>query len=249
MIPENYSGYVFFTAFLTGPAINNYAKQILSTALSRQGDDPSIMLLEIQENDDNGYIFDERGIDAVPCVVGYRDGKEWGRYVGFDKNQLIKFVEKSASMSMSVSVNDSMNLNMSMSVNDSVNTNNNISMNMNNNIIINDNNNINSDELKALVNSNKLMLFIKGTPEAPRCGFTGQLINILTTLNLHHPHHYSTFNILEDQRVREGLKKWSQWPTYPQIYWKGQLIGGLDILKEMVENGQMDEIVNELLNN
>ena len=191
------------------------------------------VLLEIKEDDDNGYIFDEKGIDAVPCVVGYRDGKEWGRYVGFDKNQLIKFVEKSA--------------NMSMSVNDSINTNND-SNNINNNIYNDNDNEIDNDDLKTLVNSNKLMLFIKGTPEAPRCGFTGQLINLLTTLNLHHPRHYSTFNILQDQRVREGLKKWSQWPTYPQIYWKGQLIGGLDILKEMAENGQMDEIVNELLN-
>ena len=233
MIPENYNGFVFFTTFISGPEINNYAKQILSTAISRQGDDPLTVLLEIKEDDDNGYIFDEKGIDAVPCVVGYRDGKEWGRYVGFDKNQLIKFVEKSA--------------NMSMSVNDSIITNND-SNNINNNIYNDNDNEIDNDDLKTLVNSNKLMLFIKGTPEAPRCGFTGQLINLLTTLNLHHPRHYSTFNILQDQRVREGLKKWSQWPTYPQIYWKGQLIGGLDILKEMTENGQMDEIVNELLN-
>lgn len=101
-------------------------------------------------------------------------------------------------------------------------------------------------DYQALVNTAPLMLFIKGTPEAPQCGFTGQLIRLLAQHGLNHPQHYRTFNILNDPVVRQGLKEYSQWPTYPQIYWHGELLGGLDILKEMFATGQMDPIINEL---
>lgn len=101
-------------------------------------------------------------------------------------------------------------------------------------------------DYQALVNTAPLMLFIKGTPEAPQCGFTGQLIRLLAQHGLNHPQHYRTFNILSDPVVRQGLKEYSQWPTYPQIYWHGELLGGLDILKEMFATGQMDPIIQEL---
>lgn len=90
-----------------------------------------------------------------------------------------------------------------------------------------------------LINSNTLMLFIKGTPEAPRCGFTGQLIRLLGEAGLTS---FGYYNILEDEAVRQRLKELSQWPTYPQIYWKGELIGGLDILKEMKESGELAKL-------
>ena len=90
------------------------------------------------------------------------------------------------------------------------------------------------------------MLFIKGTPLAPRCGFTSQLIKLLSDHQLRPAVHYDTFDILSDERIRQELKEWAQWPTYPQVYWCGDLIGGLDILKEMFASGQMDSILDEL---
>ena len=105
---------------------------------------------------------------------------------------------------------------------------------------------VSPEGLQALVSRSKLMLFIKGTPSEPKCGFTGQLIRLLSTIGLNPDRHYATFNILQDDSVRVALKDWAQWPTYPQVYWKGELLGGLDILKEMVAGGQMDAIISEL---
>ena len=75
------------------------------------------------------------------------------------------------------------------------------------------------------------MLFQKGTPTAPKCGFSRQAIELLTDANVS----FGYFNILEDDEVRQGLKSYSDWPTYPQLYVRGELVGGLDILKEMSE--------------
>lgn len=83
--------------------------------------------------------------------------------------------------------------------------------------------------LAALIKRHPFMVFIKGTPMAPRCGFTRQLIALLEERRIN----YDYFDILEDERVRQGLKIYSDWPTYPQIYMDGELIGGLDIFKEM----------------
>jgi Grx4 family monothiol glutaredoxin len=102
------------------------------------------------------------------------------------------------------------------------------------------------ERLKALIGEASLMLFIKGTPERPECGFTRQLMDLLAAHGLVHPVHFRTFNILADSQVRQGLKDLSQWPTYPQIYWQGELLGGLDILREMFATGQMDAILREL---
>jgi Grx4 family monothiol glutaredoxin len=93
--------------------------------------------------------------------------------------------------------------------------------------------------LKALINSAKLMLFMKGSPEQPKCGFSRVLVGILKDLNCD----FKTFDILEDDQVRQGLKVYSDWPTYPQLYFKGELVGGLDIVKEMVSSGQFQEMI------
>jgi len=79
------------------------------------------------------------------------------------------------------------------------------------------------------------MIFIKGTPTEPRCGFSRQLIEILDKNSID----YSTFNILADEEVRQGLKTYSNWPTYPQVYANGELVGGLDIIKELVEGNEL----------
>ncbi|OAD79737.1 hypothetical protein PHYBLDRAFT_139764 [Phycomyces blakesleeanus NRRL 1555(-)] len=93
--------------------------------------------------------------------------------------------------------------------------------------------------LKALVNSAPVMIFIKGTPQQPRCGFSRQLVDLLAEQKVK----YSSFNILADEDVRQGLKAYSDWPTYPQVYIDGELIGGLDIVKEMVASGEFADAI------
>lgn len=96
-----------------------------------------------------------------------------------------------------------------------------------------------NNRLKKLINQHDFMIFIKGTPSAPRCGFTSTLLRKLSELKIE----YDFFDILSDNDVRQGLKEYSKWPTYPQIYIKGELLGGLDIFTEMVESGQLTEIL------
>lgn len=78
-------------------------------------------------------------------------------------------------------------------------------------------------------------MFMKGDRATPRCGFSRQLVEILNAAG----YPYETFDILGDEEVRQGLKTFSNWPTYPQVYVKGQLVGGLDIIKELKENGEL----------
>jgi Grx4 family monothiol glutaredoxin len=96
--------------------------------------------------------------------------------------------------------------------------------------------------LENLINQAPLMLFIKGTPETPKCGFTKELLNLLSKSNITD---YKTFDILEDENVRQKLKEYSSWQTYPQIYVNGKFIGGLDILKQMNEEGTLVQTLTE----
>lgn len=90
--------------------------------------------------------------------------------------------------------------------------------------------------LQGIINRAPLMLFIKGTPEVPRCGFTKELITLLSKAGVTE---YKTFDVLQDEHVRQKLKEYSSWQTYPQIYVNGQFIGGLDVLKQMYEEGTL----------
>jgi Grx4 family monothiol glutaredoxin len=96
--------------------------------------------------------------------------------------------------------------------------------------------------LESLINRAPLMLFIKGTPESPKCGFTKELIALLNNANIKD---YKTFDILQDEDVRQKLKEYSSWQTYPQVYVNGQFIGGLDILKQMNEEGILVQTLTE----
>lgn len=96
------------------------------------------------------------------------------------------------------------------------------------------------ERLKALINKSKVMVFMKGDRNTPRCGFSKQLIQILNDTKAA----YETFDILTDEEVRQGLKTFSDWPTYPQVYVKGELQGGLDIIKEMVTSGELTSVLN-----
>uniref|UniRef100_A0A0N4U4K7 Glutaredoxin-3 n=1 Tax=Dracunculus medinensis TaxID=318479 RepID=A0A0N4U4K7_DRAME len=88
------------------------------------------------------------------------------------------------------------------------------------------------DRLKILIRQSRLVLFMKGVPESPKCGFSRQMVELLNSLNAD----FTAFDILSDEEVRQGLKKFSKWPTYPQLYLDGELIGGLDVFRQEMEN-------------
>ncbi|XP_078421025.1 glutaredoxin 3 isoform X2 [Cetorhinus maximus] len=94
-----------------------------------------------------------------------------------------------------------------------------------------------NDQLRKLLNSAPCMLFMKGTPQEPRCGFSRKIVEILND----HDIRFCTFDILSDEDVRQGLKVYSNWPTYPQLYANGELLGGLDIVKELAETGELEK--------
>ncbi|KAF5474396.1 hypothetical protein F2P56_006298 [Juglans regia] len=97
------------------------------------------------------------------------------------------------------------------------------------------------DRLRKLISSSPVMLFMKGTPDAPRCGFSSKVINALREEGLT----FGTFDILTDEEVRQGLKVLSNWPTFPQLYYKGELIGGCDIVMELRDNGELKSTLSE----
>ena len=95
------------------------------------------------------------------------------------------------------------------------------------------------EKLKQLINRHRIMLFMKGIPSSPKCGFSRKIVDVLDSYSVS----YDAFNILEDEDVRQGLKVYSDWPTYPQLYVDGDLVGGLDIVEEMVESGDLEELL------
>ena len=94
-------------------------------------------------------------------------------------------------------------------------------------------------ELQKIIDSNDICLFMKGVPEAPQCGFSMAVSNILKHLNLN----FKGINVLENESLRQGIKEYSDWPTIPQLYIKGEFIGGCDIIKELFEKGELKEIL------
>ena len=98
-----------------------------------------------------------------------------------------------------------------------------------------------NDRLEKLTNSHPVMLFMKGTPEEPRCGFSRQVVGVLREENVD----FGSFDILSDNEVREGLKKFSNWPTFPQLYCNGELLGGSDIVLEMQKSGELRQVLSE----
>ena len=101
------------------------------------------------------------------------------------------------------------------------------------------------DKVKNLIqnyiDNNEICLFMKGTPDAPQCGFSMAVTNILKILEVN----FKAVNVLEDQTLREGIKVFSDWPTIPQLYIKNEFIGGCDIIKEMFENGELKKVLKD----
>ena len=91
------------------------------------------------------------------------------------------------------------------------------------------------------IDDNEICLFMKGTPDAPQCGFSMAVSNILKILDVN----YKGINVLENQSIREGIKIFSDWPTIPQLYVKKEFVGGCDIIKEMYENGELKKMLDD----
>ena len=94
-------------------------------------------------------------------------------------------------------------------------------------------------QIDSLLKSSKVVLFMKGNAQMPMCGFSANSVAILKNLGVG----FKTFNILNDPEIRQGLKEYSNWPTYPQLYVNGQLLGGNDIITEMYQNGELQEFL------
>tara|TARA_B110000438_G_C15648216_1_gene578386 strand:+ start:51 stop:368 length:318 start_codon:yes stop_codon:yes gene_type:complete len=97
------------------------------------------------------------------------------------------------------------------------------------------------DKIKDILDKNDVCLFMKGTPDSPQCGFSMTVSNILKHLNVA----FKGINILEDQSLREGIKNYSDWPTIPQLYIKGEFIGGCDIVKELFESKELKKLFED----
>ena len=97
------------------------------------------------------------------------------------------------------------------------------------------------ERIEAVINSDNLVLFMKGNEQFPQCGFSANTVAILKHLGAK----FSTFDILQDMDIRQGLKEYSNWPTFPQLYLKGKLVGGNDIITEMFESGDLQEVLKE----
>ena len=97
------------------------------------------------------------------------------------------------------------------------------------------------EKIKNLITDNQVCLFMKGTPEAPQCGFSMAVANVLKHLNVN----FKGVNVLEDENLRQGIKDFSDWPTIPQLYVKQEFIGGCDIVKEMFEKGELKKLFQE----
>ena len=95
--------------------------------------------------------------------------------------------------------------------------------------------------IQSFIDNNEVCLFMKGTPDAPQCGFSMAVTNMLKILEVN----FKAVNVLEDQSIREGIKTFSDWPTIPQLYVKKEFVGGCDIVKEMYENGELKKILEE----
>ena len=97
------------------------------------------------------------------------------------------------------------------------------------------------EKLNNLINNNEVCLFMKGTPVVPQCGFSLAVSNVLKHLEVN----FAGINVLEDSEIREGIKVFSDWPTIPQLYIKGEFIGGCDIVKEMFEKNELQKKLKE----
>ena len=96
-------------------------------------------------------------------------------------------------------------------------------------------------QIESLIKDNEVCLFMKGTPDAPQCGFSMAVVNLLKHLNIN----FKGINVLENENLRQGIKNFSDWPTIPQLYVKSEFVGGCDIVKEMFEKGELKKFFED----
>ncbi|HLL11641.1 MAG TPA: Grx4 family monothiol glutaredoxin [Rubrivivax sp.] len=96
------------------------------------------------------------------------------------------------------------------------------------------------EKIDSLVKSNRVMLFMKGTAQFPQCGFSGRAVQVIKACGVSD---LKTFNVLEDEGVRQGIKDYAQWPTIPQLYVGGEFVGGSDIMMEMYQSGELQQLL------
>ncbi|NXP80601.1 GLRX3 protein, partial [Ramphastos sulfuratus] len=154
-------------------------------------------------------VSEKYGITSVPTFLFFKNSQKVDRLDGAHAPELTKKVQRHASSS-SISVGSNETAKEDLNV-----------------------------RLKKLINAAPCMLFMKGSPKEPRCGFSKQMVEILNK----HGVSFSSFDIFSDEEVRQGLKTYSNWPTYPQLYVAGELIGGLDIVKELEASGELDTVL------
>jgi monothiol glutaredoxin len=97
------------------------------------------------------------------------------------------------------------------------------------------------DRIKSEIESAPVVLYMKGTPVFPQCGFSAQVVQILSLLGVK----FKSFDVLSDDELRQGVKEFSNWPTIPQLYLKGEFVGGCDIVREMYQSGELVELLKE----
>jgi monothiol glutaredoxin len=97
------------------------------------------------------------------------------------------------------------------------------------------------DRIRQQVEGNAITLYMKGTPDFPQCGFSGRAVNLLRACGAE----FAAVDVLADAEIREGIKQYANWPTIPQLYIKGQLIGGSDIMLELHQKGELQKLVDE----
>lgn len=211
--------------------------QVFKTLADSKESDNSIIFLSINADEllEISEIFE---VSAVPYFILIRNQTILKELSGADPKEFIQALNQFSNNSNSTSIN---NDNIQGSINN--NSNNTTTTNTNNNN--NNNNNINTTEveeseealnerLNKLTKAAPIMLFMKGSPSSPQCGFSRQLVAILRE----HQVRFGFFDILKDDSVRQGLKKFSDWPTFPQLYINGEFQGGLDIIKESIEDDE-----------
>lgn len=97
------------------------------------------------------------------------------------------------------------------------------------------------DRIRQQISSDDVVLYMKGTPVFPMCGFSAQVVQVLSHVGAP----FQSYNILDDAELRQGLKEFSNWPTFPQLYVKGELVGGCDIIREMYQSGELQQLLAE----
>ncbi|KAI8870185.1 putative thioredoxin-like 2 variant 3, partial [Ramicandelaber brevisporus] len=193
-------------------------KQIDAVAAELAAKHPNLTIVRIAA-EDHEDIAEAHEISAVPTVVFVRNGAALDRVEGANATELARLAAKYAPAAATTTASNTASPSASSPESAPA-----VDLNT---------------RLSELIRRAPLMIFIKGTPAAPRCGFSRQLVSLLQNGG----YKFGYFDILSDESVRQGLKEYSQWPTYPQLYANGELQGGLDIVRELIESGEFASMV------